>query len=163
MHWHQGIDQLWANCFMCCNPVAIVGLRVSRQLRHPLLCRNNSYCSENEWSYDYIILSAKTRVYHGNIYSFIICFKIAINNFANLRRNCITALIPFPDLLLVHWKQRVDHLFRYCGFVIYFTSAEIVEWTWLRPPTTITVPKLIWLSREYHLYKFHAYHIATER
>ena len=39
VHWQQGNYQLWANCFMCWNPVAIAGIRVSRQHRHPLLCQ----------------------------------------------------------------------------------------------------------------------------
>ena len=39
VHWQQGNYQLWANCYKCRNPVAIVGFRFSRQLRHLLLCR----------------------------------------------------------------------------------------------------------------------------
>ena len=38
VHWQQGNYPLWANCFMWWNPVANAGLRVSRQLCHPLLC-----------------------------------------------------------------------------------------------------------------------------
>ena len=39
MHWQQGNYQLWANCFMCWNPISIAGLNVSRQPDQPLLCR----------------------------------------------------------------------------------------------------------------------------
>ena len=39
VHWHLGNYQLWANCFMFWKPAVIAGLWVSRQLRHPLLCR----------------------------------------------------------------------------------------------------------------------------
>ena len=44
VHWHQGNYQLWAYCLKC-NPVAIAGLRVSRQLPHPLLSTPVDYCS----------------------------------------------------------------------------------------------------------------------
>ena len=38
VRWHRSNYQLWANYFMCWNPVVIIGPRALRQLRHPLLC-----------------------------------------------------------------------------------------------------------------------------
>ena len=42
-HWQQGNDHLWANWITCWNPVTITGLRISRQLRHPLLLEQLLY------------------------------------------------------------------------------------------------------------------------
>ena len=38
VQWQPG-KKLCANCFMCWNPISNAASRVSRQLRHPLLCR----------------------------------------------------------------------------------------------------------------------------
>ena len=39
VHWQQGNYRLWVKCFMCWMPASNAGLRVSRQLRHPLSYR----------------------------------------------------------------------------------------------------------------------------
>ena len=72
VHWQRGKYRLWANRFICWMSVSNAGSRVSRQLRHPLLCPDHSVITRpsnlngfgcSYWWYEWNVFCFRLRQY----------------------------------------------------------------------------------------------------